>query len=436
MATLRFAELPEYLQDAYGSLVKGFGKCASKCASGPGATVEGRQASSFSQKQWRFCSDPKAEYPALIDPLIQRLRAQTWASDVLLAIHDWSVLSFATHHSKTDRRTLTHEHDVGYDLATVLLVRARDGEPVAPVSVNLATDHAILTTEPNAVPDVAHVDQIVPRMNAVRSLQLAASVVHVIDREADSVGHWRAWIREGHRAIVRADDRVVRHNGRERKLTEIAAELSGGLSAAGEARYHDRLAWRFVGETTVVLHRAAKRWEDGVQRKIPGEPVELRLVVVELRDAKGRMLSRWLLLTNVCVDDADAATIGQWYYFRWLIETMHKLLKSAGWDVESWLQQNGERLLRKLLLALAACVDLWALQRRNAAASQELQRLLMNLSGRQTKDRQPITTSGLLAGLWVLQQAATYLSRDGPNSPNEILRQHLPLFANYASQMT
>jgi hypothetical protein len=438
MVALRFDELPENLRDSYGSLVKGFGKLAAKCAAGPGATVEQRKAASFAQKQWRFCTNPKAEYPALIDPLIQRVRAETSSEAVVLAVQDWSVLGFATHKSKKDRRTLTHEHDVGYDLATVLIVRATDGAPVGPVSVNLATADEILTTEPNPVDDVVHVDQIKPRMDMVASLKLGPKVVHVIDREADSVGHWRAWIKAAHRALVRADDRVVLHNGRERKLTDIADELkgAGALKGAGEARYHDRPAWRFAGEAAVVLHRPAKRREGGVQRKIPGPAVPLRLVVVELRDAAAQVLSRWLLLTNVSAQDADAATIGLWYYFRWRIETMHKLLKSAGWDLESWLQQKGERLLRKLLLAFAAAVEIWALQRRNDASSEALKELLMNLSGRQTKTRQPITTSGLLAGLWVLQQAATWLSRDGPDSPNELLRRHLPLFANYAKLTT
>ena len=64
------------------------------------------------------------------------------------------------------------------------------------------------------------------------------------------------------------------------------------------------------------------------------------------------MLARWLLLTNVPAALADAATIARWYYFRWRIESMHKLLKSAGWQLESWLQRDGQRLLIKLLLAL------------------------------------------------------------------------------------
>lgn len=368
----------------------------------------------------------------MIEPMIQRVRDEAPAAGVLLAVHDWSTLAFGTHPSKADRRQLTHAADVGYDLATVLMVRGRDGASLAPVSVSLAKRDAVLSTQPEAVADVAHVDQIRPRMDFVASLALGAEVVHVIDREADSVGHWRDWAAAGHRALVRTDDRLVQHAGQERKLLDIAEELraGGGLRAAGEAAYRGRKAWRFVGEAAVVLHRPAKRREGDRQREVAGEPLPLRLVVVELRDAAGRMLARWLLLTNVSPEVADAATVASWYYWRWRIESLHKLLKSAGWELERWLQRNGERLLRKLLVAMAAVVEVWALERRTDESSQSFRALLMALSGRQTKASQPITTTGLLAGLWVLQQSATWLSRAGPDAPNTLLKQHLPAFAD------
>jgi hypothetical protein len=141
------------------------------------------------------------------------------------------------------------------------------------------------------------------------------------------------------------------------------------------------------------------------------------------------VLARWLLLTNAPTDWADAATVARWYYFHWRIESLHKLLKSAGWQVEGWLQHEGDRLFRKLLIALAACVSIWGLKRRLDAESQEFQKLLMQLSGRQTKRSRPVTTSGLLAGLWVLQSAVGPLARHGPDGLNARLETYLPLFA-------
>jgi len=85
--------------------------------------------------------------------------------------------------------------------------------------------------------------------------------------------------------------------------------------------------------------------------------------------------------------------------------------------------------LIKLLLALGACVSVWELERRNDPESVSFQQLLMELSGRQTKRRRAVTTSGLLAGLWVLQIALGRLARYGHEQLNAMLENHLPLFA-------
>ena len=81
------------------------------------------------------------------------------------------------------------------------------------------------------------------------------------------------------------------------------------------------------------------------------------------------------------------------------------------------------------MLAFAACVAIWSLERKLGAESEAFKRLLMHLSGRQTKRDRPITTSGMLAGLWVLQAALGPLARHGPDQLNAMLEDHLPLFA-------
>ena len=206
-------------------------------------------------------------------------------------------------------------------------------------------------------------------MRDVRDLGFAATVVHVIDREADSVNHWRQWTADGHLALVRADDRKVLCEGRETSLRPSPRVLrDGAFKDAGAARDHGRKARLFVAEAEVVLHRPGRRNEGKKKVEIPGPPLPLRLVVTEVRDLEGRVLARWLLLTNVPAELADAATIAKWYYFRWRIESLHKLLKKAGWQLEGWLQRNGERLLIKLWIALGACTSIWDLERRHDAS--------------------------------------------------------------------
>jgi hypothetical protein len=421
------------LQDAYAILIKGFGKTGSCAAPGPGATVAGLKPASFAQKLWRFCIDPRVKESALIEPMHTMVRQEVASRPgVLLAIHDWSTLSFGTHPSKTDRKILTHAKDVGYDLATVLTVRGDDGATIAPVLVSLTTADGVLSTRDDVpAEDRCHIDQVLGAMQSVRDLDFAAAVVHVIDREADSVNHWRQWDADGHRAVVRGDQRVVLHEDRETSLDAVAQRLrhEDAFKDAGKASYHGRKARLFVAETAVVLHRPARRKEGDKKVDIPGPPLPLRLVVTEVRDTEGRVLARWLLLSNVPPDLADAATIATWYYFRWRIESLHKLLKSSGWQLEEWLQRDGAKLMIKLLLALGAVTSIWALERREDAPSLGFRQLLMQLSGRQTKRSRPITTSGLLAGLWVLQSALGPLASHGVEQLNTMLENHLPLFA-------
>lgn len=389
--------------------------------------------SSFAQKLYRFCDNPRVREAALIEPLHEGIRREVAGlRGVLLAVHDWSTLSFGGHPSKADRATLTHSHDLGYDLATVLMVRGEDGAPVAPASVSLTTAEAVHSTRAEApAADTCHIDQVLPAMRYVRGLGLGATLVHVIDREADSVNHWRQWAADGHQALVRGDDRKVLHQGRETSLVALADGLrrDGALRDAGEALFHGRKARLFVGESPVVLHRPGKRNQGQKKVEIPGPPLPLRLVVTEVRDLKGRVLARWLLLTNAPAELGEAAAVARWYYFRWRIESLHKLIKSAGWQLEGWLQRDGERVLKKLLIALAACASIWALERRCDAESEGFKALLMQMGGRQTKKGVPFTTSGMLAGLWVLQGALGPLARHGPEKLNTMLEDHLPLFA-------
>lgn len=90
------------------------------------------------------------------------------------------------------------------------------------------------------------------------------------------------------------------------------------------------------------------------------------------------------------------------YYWRWKIETYFKLVKSHGFQVESWLQETGAAIARRLLVASMACVTVWQLLADDSAPAQELKTVLVRLSGRQMKRNRPFTAPALLAGLWAL----------------------------------
>ena len=65
-----------------------------------------------------------------------------------MVVHDWCTLAFSNHTAKLDRKTLSYDQDVGYDLHLALLVDATTGSPVAPLDVTLTTANEALSTRP------------------------------------------------------------------------------------------------------------------------------------------------------------------------------------------------------------------------------------------------------------------------------------------------
>jgi hypothetical protein len=78
---------------------------------------------------------------------------------------------------------------------------------------------------------------------------------------------------------------------------------------------------------------------------------------VQVQDTDGTLLAEWLLLSNVF--DVSAAQITLWYYWRWRIESFHKVLKSAGLEVEEWQQETAAAITKRLLVGCMACVTVW-----------------------------------------------------------------------------
>jgi len=333
---------------------------------------------------------------------------------VLLA-HDWCKLNYASHTSKKDLLQLTHESDIGYDLTTALLIEAHTGVTLAPMQVHLKTGKAMHSTarKPPKRTD-HHLDQLEPTMAEAEEWDLSRKVVHVIDREADSLGRFRAWDTKGYLFLVRCDDRRVRCAGRSVLLSEINEHFheTDEFRDVGKAKFHGKSVRREVAEAQVILHRQHSEVRQGKKVCISGKAIEVRAVFVRLVDKKGYIVAEWMLLTNVPAEEADASIIGQWYYWRWRIESFFKLLKSGGQEIEYWQQTTGAAIARRLLIAAMACVVVNRLQASNSAASARFRRYLMQLSGRQIKYGEESTGPALLAGYFVLLSMTQFLEEN------------------------
>jgi hypothetical protein len=393
----------------------------------------GQSSLADTQALWRFLSNPRVTPADLSEPLLAMARKGIAEScdAFALAVHDWSRLNFGGHESKRDRVRMSHERDVGYELQSTVLVADREGSPInAPVQ-NLRTATGVLSSRTDPVrPDTPHLDELSQRMLWLERQELGRPLVHIVDREADSVGHLRQWSAQGSQWLVRvkAGSRV-RYQDTTLKLDEVAAGLTFEQVREVECRGARAVQW--IASTTVVLARAAQPKARAANGKrvaaVKGEPLRARLVVSQVRDDADKLLAEWYLLSNL-PPTVDAATLGLWYYWRWNIESYFQLLKGAGQQVEHWEQESGQAIFKRLLIASQACALAWRLRREQGEWAERTRRFLVRLAGRQMKRSQPVTASALLAGMYMLFAMNETLEH---YSPEEIAR-----FAREALGMT
>ena len=392
----------------------------------------------------RFLNHQRLPFHPLIEPAQDAVRSALAGRPgrFVLIVHDWCMFNFNTHSAKRDRYRRSHDGDLGYELGSALAVDADDGRPLGPMEFRLRTAFGMLSTRLGGAPlPPGHVDELDGAMAAADTWGLGRTPVHVIDREADSVGHYRRWHAAGHRFVVRADrERVVLHGGRECKLGEVVAGLAGEFAAVRDpwgrpevvtTRAGTGAVW--VAEAGVVLHRPARhhtgeRTAGGSKKKVevPGPPLPLRLVVTRVVAEDGTVLAEWWLLTDVASGDADAATIGRWYAWRWAIESYHKLIKSAGMNAEEWQQETGAAFLRRLCVASMACLTVWHLRRDPSPAAARLRVVLVRLSGRQMKHGVESTAPALLAGLERLLAIDDLMQFEDLDEILDLARRQLP----------
>jgi hypothetical protein len=387
-------------------------RSAQALAAGIAALPDTCTSAAYTQAAWRFLNNERVTLPQLAHPLLvagQQLLEEHGHGHGLV-MHDWSRINFGGHKSKRDRRKMTHDTDVGYELQSSVLV-SDEGKPLAPLVHNLVNANRVYTTlhqKPQACK--RHLDELTGRMKWIDAYGWSKPVVHIIDREADSVAHWRAWSAQGSPFVVRAKDNPqVCFEGQAIKPKDLAERLN--YRSAGEVIFHERAARLSIAQARVLVTRKAKPAHKVRGKRaapVAGVPLALRLVVSRIHDARGKLLAQWLLLTNVS-DEVDDQTIARWYYYRWQIESMFKLLKSAGQQVEDWLQDDALAIAKRLVVASCACVLVWQLAAATSPQARETQHFLVRLSGRQMNRRRPVTAPALFAGLWMLLSTLTLL---------------------------
>jgi len=388
-------------------LVRAHCNSVPELAAGMKALPDSQSSFAHTQALWRFLSNETVTPEKLGLPLVAAAReaAASSCDRYVLIAHDWSRLNYNSHTSKTDRLQMTHGTDVGYELQSSLAIGDRHGDPLAPLAQNLETSKTTLSSYRSGKIDKAtHLDELIERMDWLDGRGLNKPLVHILDREADSVAHMRQWTAAGHRWLVRGRGYSNVHvPAGNLRLDDVAKSLSYHL--VREVEHEGQPCRQWIAETPVVLTRRARsKRVDASGKRVPpkhGEPIAVRLVVSRIEDMTGRVVAYWYLLTDLD-EDVDAATVALWYYFRWRIESYFKLLKQAGQQVERWEQESGEAVFKRLLIASQACVLTWRIMREKGEFAEQTRQLLVRLSGRQTKRACPVTAPSVLSGLHML----------------------------------
>ena len=162
-----------------------------------------------------------------------------------------------------------------------------------------------------------HLDEVSDCIAHLEQQNFARPLVHVMDREADSIGHMRRWEADVTHWLVRAKSNpTVELQGTSMACKAVADKLE--YRQAHPVTDEEKKCQLWIAKAKVTLHWPAKPYsKNGKRTLVRGPPVTARLVVSHILSDLGEVEAEWLLLSNV--KDIDASSNALWYYWRWKI---------------------------------------------------------------------------------------------------------------------
>ena len=369
----------------------------------------------FAQVQagWRFLNNDNVTIEALFKPiqktLVKEIASQ--CSKFVLAMTDWSHIDYKHHTSKKELISENRKGNgikKGLDLQTTLAVSDMTGEPIAPIVHNLKTDKKFYSTYSDSIKlDTTHLEELALRAQWIaNNLQTDKKIVHIVDRESDSVGFMRDLTKIDALFLLRVKNNSKLYLPKEQidiKQGELAHRLPLGEKVQ-EIKFRKKNVSIYVNECDVEVKRDATKYiiqENGKKRlqKTSGDAIKARFVVERLVDENQQVVAQWLLVTNILDKSVTAKTLATWYYYRWKIESYFKLLKSSGFNMEEWQQREPSALFRRLLVVSYSCVLVWKIANDTSKNAKKIREFLVLLSGRLVQKDKEFTHPALLAGL-------------------------------------
>ncbi len=374
----------------------------------------------FSQVQasWRFFNNNSVTVEALFDKISENLETEidTHCDKYLLAMSDWSHLDYKKHTSKKELISKNKKDNckqLGYDLQTTIAVSDKSGQPIAPIVHNLKTSKKVYSTYDNNISkEATHLEELALRTRWIKeNLNIKKQIVHIVDREADSVAFMRELDKNKDKFLLRVTNTNKVHyleNNEDIKQIDLADKLGLGKKVKS-IKYKGKTVSIYVNECDVEIRRDATKMvidENGKKqlKKTEGNAIKTRFIVERLVDKNNEIVAQWLLITNILDNSVTAEMLATWYYYRWKIENYFKLLKSSGFNLEQWQQKTPIALFRRLLVVSYACMLVWKIANDNSENAQKVREFLILLSGKLIERGKDFTYPALLSGLWAYLQ--------------------------------
>ncbi|HEY4042661.1 MAG TPA: IS4 family transposase [Rhodopila sp.] len=250
---------------------------------------------------------------------------------------------------------------------------------------------------------------------AKQVLHAAAMVTVVSDRESDIYAKWAS--------VPEAGFHMLTRTMKDRRLATGGMLFAAAAEFAVAGRRKIELPAREPGKSkrTAMLELRYGDVEICRPQQEPDRtlPKTVRLRVVEAREIDppaGVEALQWRLLTTHEIADAAAAwQIIGWYQLRWVIEQLHRVMKTQGLQLEDSQIASAERLVKLAAAAVkAACIDIQLTQERDGkhqlAAStvftepetDTIEALVPTLEGSTDRQKNSHPVNSLARASWVI----------------------------------
>ena len=351
----------------------------------PGGTLPDKLKSPADLKAlYRLCACPAVTHGAVLSPVQDHTMGRVAEEPgTVLVIHDTTELDYTTIKSLADQLGYIGKghHRRGYQCHNSLAVAADRREVLGLTNQVLHCREEV--PEHETIPESRARESRESRLwlRGTEGLPADRRLVDVCDQGADTFEFLEHEYHSGRRFVIRSKRQRAVHLGhtKEGKRQALSAQLEHlpvlGTrtleirAQEGNRRRRARKAEFRIAAGPVLVPRPHARLGNYDGK----EPLLLWVVyVVEIKPPKGEERIEWALWTNEPVLGLDDAlrVIG-WYECRWIVEELHKAMKT-GCGVETLQFTSTERLDPMILLLTSVAVTLLNLRdasRREDAAT-------------------------------------------------------------------